>query len=394
MNTPPPSKISLILGLFLANRFMLLLAFPMDSLIFYGDYQHYFNVADMARRGFYPFVHYWYEFPPIFPYLNLALYYLAGQQLKNYSFLLATFLLLVESGNLYLLYQLAKKLASREAATQVAWIYSTLIVPLFFWLGNFDALTTFFILLTLYGLITDKPKLTALALGLGVMVKYLPILLLATIWRTQGFTTTLKYTVSTALISLIMFSPFIGLNPTMTLASLQAQLHKSSYETVWALIDGNDTTGNFGPLSDHFDPAKATTPLHRPSRLPTWLTLAPFALLGLYFFTRPAQLPPMQETVTFTTLTFLIFILWSKGWSPQWQTFLIPLILLTLPQARALLFIIALSFINFLEWPIILSRGLNELLPLTILTRTLLLALLTLTIYRETEREIVRKSAK
>jgi len=102
----------------------------------------------------------------------------------------------------------------------------------------------------------------------------------------------------------------------------------------------------------------------------------------------------MQDTVTFTTLTFLIFILWSKGWSPQWQTFLIPLILLTLPQARALLFIIALSFINFLEWPIILSRGLNELLPLTILTRTLLLALLTLTIYRETEREIVRKSAK
>jgi len=232
MNTPPPSKISLILGLFLANRLMLLLAFPLDSLIFYGDYQHYFNVADMARRGFYPFVHYWYEFPPIFPYLNLALYYLAGQQLKNYSFLLATFLLLVESGNLYLLYQLAKKLASREAAAQVAWIYSTLIVPLFFWLGNFDALTTFFILLTLYGLITDKPKLTALALGLGVMVKYLPILLLATIWRTQGFTTALKYTASTALVSLIMFSPFIGLNPTMTLAYLQAQLHKSSYETV------------------------------------------------------------------------------------------------------------------------------------------------------------------
>jgi hypothetical protein len=169
----------------------------------------------------------------------------------------------------------------------------------------------------------------------------------------------------------------------LTLASLQAQAGKSSYQTVWALIDGNTGTGNFGPLIDHFDAAKAGQPVNKPARLPTWLTFIPFGLLGLFILRQPSGLAqPEREAVVFTTLTFTIFFLWSQGWSPQWQTFLIPLLLLALPPRRAVLFIIGLSFINFLEWPIILSRGLNQLLPLTIMTRTALFILLAVELYQ------------
>ena len=97
----------------------MLLAFPLENLITYGDYQHYFNLADMSRpggctlitgtqQGCYPYIDYWYEFPPIFAYLNIGLYSLAQYQLKNYIFLLSFVLLLVECGNLYLLYRLAQ----------------------------------------------------------------------------------------------------------------------------------------------------------------------------------------------------------------------------------------------------------------------------------------------
>jgi hypothetical protein len=48
------------------------------------------------------------------------------------------------------------------------------------------------------------------------------------------------------------------------------------------------------------------------------------------------------------------------------------LLLLCFPEKRAVLFIIALGFINFLEWPVMLSRGMNQLLPITIIARTLL----------------------
>lgn len=379
--TTPDFLLALIL--FLTSRLMLLMAFPPENLITYGDYQHYFNLAGMTRQGFYPYLHYWYEFPPIFPYLNIAVYLLAGQQLKNYILLLAFVLLLVEGGNLYLLYRLAGTLRGPVQGVRVAWIYTALFVPVFFWLGNFDALTTFFILLGLYSLIKNQRVLLAIALGLGAMVKFLPAILLATIWRAKGWRVFLIYGAATLLISLLIFGPFLLANPTLTLASVQAQAGKSSYQTLWALLDGNWTTGNFGPLNDHFDPAKATQPVNNPARLPGWLTLIPFALVGLFIFTRPqTQAKPGMDAVIFTTLTFVIFFLWAQGWSPQWQTFLIPLLLLALPERRAVLFIVALGFINFLEWPVILSRGLNSLLPVTILARTLLFGLLAVELYQ------------
>lgn len=381
LQSPRTTNFTLILTLFFTSRLMMLMSFPPEDLITYGDYQHYFNLADLTRRGFYPYFHYWYEFPPIFPYLNIAVYSLAGQQLKNYILLLAFVLLLVECGSLYLLYRLAFALYNRTQALTIAWIYTALFTPIFFWLGNFDALTTFFILLALFSLLKNRRPLLIAALGLGTMVKFLPVVLLAAVWRRWRLKAAIICGVGTLLICLLIFGPFTFANPTMTLASLQAQAGKSSYQTVWAIIDGNLTTGNFGPLTDHFDPAKATRPINNPARLPTWLTLIPFGLLGLFIFTRPAGSNPDQDTIVFTTLTFIIFFLWSQGWSPQWQTFLIPLLLLTFPEKRAVLFIVALSFISFLEWPVILSRGLNQLLPLTIILRTLLLIVIAAELY-------------
>lgn len=316
---------SLILILFLTSRLMMLLAFPIDSVIVYGDYQHYFNVAGLSQVGgcafatgatapCFPYLNYWYEFPPIFAYLNIGVFYLAGGQFKNYVVLLGFVLLIAEAGNLILLYRLAGTLYGPVRAINTAWIYTALFVPIFFWLGNFDALTTFFILLALYALIQSKSKLLALALGLGTMVKFLPVLLLATVWRMKGLKPMLGYAAATVLISLVIFAPFALINPEQTLASLRAQAGKSSYQTVWAIIDGNDTTGNFGPLIDHFDSAKAGQPVNNPARIPTWLTIIPFGLLGLYVFTRPRTLSDVNlDAVIFTTLTFVIFFLWSQG---------------------------------------------------------------------------------
>jgi hypothetical protein len=235
----------------------------------------------------------------------------------------------------------------------------------------------------LYGLVRSKGWWLALGIGLGTMVKFVPFLLLATVWRAWGLRAMLFYGAAVAGLSLIILGPFLWVSPAFTLASLQAQAGKSSYQTVWALIDGNWTTGNFGPLRERLDPAKATQPVNNPARLPTWLTLVPFGLVGLFIFSRPRALVDAQaDAVIFTTLTFIIFILWSQGWSPQWQTFLIPLLLLALPVRRAVLFIIVLGFINLLEWPVILSRGLADLLSVTIIIRTLILILLGVELYQ------------
>jgi hypothetical protein len=66
--------------------------------------------------------------------------------------------------------------------------------------------------------------------------------------------------------------------------------------------------------------------------------------------------------------------------------FLIPLLFLSLPLRRAVMFVVVLGFVNLLEWPVILSRGLVQALPLTILARTLLFALLAWELYGQMRR--------
>ena len=63
--------------------------------------------------------------------------------------------------------------------------------------------------------------------------------------------------------------------------------------------------------------------------------------------------------------------------------FLIPLLLLSLPLQRAVMFVLVLGFVNLLEWPVIMSRGLFQLLPITVLTRTLVLGLLVWELYQQ-----------
>ena len=147
----PLADFSLILLLFFSSRLMLLLAFPPEDLITYGDFPYYFGLAELSQRGLFPFIDYWQEYPPIFPYLNLAIYSLAGTELKNYIALLGIVLLVIDCGNLYLLYRLSLQLRGPVRSLQVAWIYTALFIPIFFLFRSFDGLTTFFILLGCMG---------------------------------------------------------------------------------------------------------------------------------------------------------------------------------------------------------------------------------------------------
>jgi hypothetical protein len=136
-------------------------------------------------------------------------------------------------------------------------------------------------------------------------------------------------------------------------------------------------------VADHIDPAKAGLQLHNPSRIPWFITVPLFALIYLYLFSRPIDTKNKGVLLSFTGMTLCLFFLWSKGWSPQWQGMLIPLILLVFPNGHGALYCVVLGFINFLEWPIILSRGLNRLLIVTVPLRTLLMLLLLLEFYRQ-----------
>ncbi len=381
--------------LFLGLRLLLLIALPAETLFQYGDFQHYYNLAQWSAPGHcptgpaacWPLLDYWHEFPPPFPYLSALLMRGLGgggvPPFHTYAYGLAFVLLAADLGSLVLVHRLARRLYAADTAAWIAQVYAVLPAPLILGWWTFDGLTTFWMLLGLWALLERRDGLSAVAIGLGVVTKLAPVLLLPVVWRARPPMRAALITAGAASLALMVVAPFFVRAPAMASASLSAQASKSSYATVWAMVDGNlqtddgqPITGNFGPLNERFDPARANVGLHQPSRLPGWLTLAlAAAAFGVVWLRslRSGKAWSDQQAVLLLAFTWAVFVLWSKGWSPQWQQMLVPLILLTIPNRTGVLFALLLAGVSFLEWPVLLSRGLFWGYWLTIPLRTLLI---------------------
>ena len=373
------SSFTPLLLLFIALRLMMMATFPADNLTLYGDYPYYYKLALYSSQGLLPFLDYWSEYPPVFPFLSVGIYQLSrlfGGTYHAFVYLMGLVMLGFDTGNLLLLLRLARRLRGEATAERLGWVYSILFIPLIYTWWGFDTITTFFLLLALETLLSGQEWASAAAAAVGTLVKAMPLLILPLVVRTRPQRRWLLYgSVVVAMIGAALL-PLIAAGGSVALASLRFPLARPSWETVWALLDGNLTTGLLGSPADHFDLGKALAPDGNPARVPEWIRLGAFGLLYLFLFRKADLKGRPRRQVAFLALTLVVFFLWSKGWSPQWQLFLFPLLLLALPLRRSVLFILALSFVNLAEWPVLLSRGMHQGLYLTVPLRTLLFVLL------------------
>lgn len=390
----PRETLQLTVILFAGLRLTLLVVLPADALFRYGDFEYYYRLATWSVAGqcplgpgpCWPLLDYWYEFPPLFPYLSIGLLKLAGgggvPPFHVYAYGLALIMLLADLGTFALVYHLAARLYGAERAVWLAGAYALMPAPLILSWWTFDALTTLWMLLALWALLTRRDALSAAAIGLGVITKFVPLLLLPAAWRARPPAQALAMALGAGGVALGVLAPFVWQAPQVAAASLRAQAAKASYATIWAAVDGNlqtadglPITGNFGSLIEHFDLSRAAASLHNPSRIPGWLVLLAAGLVygGIWLNTwRPGAAWDDRRTVMLFGFTWAVFLVWSKGWSPQWQQMLVPLILLIHPNRQGILLALALAGLSFLEWPLLISRGLAWVYWLTIPLRTLL----------------------
>ncbi len=369
----------LLPSLFLFARLILLLGQTPDSLRGYGDFVHFYRLAQMGR----PFLDYWVEFPPIFPFFSRLILSLAGGRQHVYEYLLALGLSVLQAGSLHLFIRLAQDHLPEGEAERRAWVYFSLLVPLAYSWWYFDPLAVFAMLLGIYWMLKGKDVRAAVALALGMLTKWFPVLALPAAWRLRSVREAFRVTLISAGLVLLVWGLLYLRAPQMTLASLVSQVQKGSWQTLWALIDGNFGTGNFGPELERLDPALARVPQGNSARLPSLLTFVVFVGLGGLAFLRDRRPLSPLGAISLTGFAWSLFLLWSPGWSPQWILYLLPLILLTLPFRLAVLLSALLLIINLLEWPVLLSRGYFDGLWITVPIRTGLFVLLAVLWYRQ-----------
>ncbi len=372
--------------LFTSFRLMTLLLFEPGGYIL--DWSGYYvpgaNFVELSDRGFYPVFHYWMEYPPLFPWLAVLAYrlsmFIPAWRDPNlwFNLLLGCTFLLFEIGNFVLIYAIAFKLWKREGAVRCAWLYAGLFLPLMtllFWFENFSL---FFLLLGVYMIVRRRPVWGGIAAGIGLMVKMVPILIGPVALRVfPKISQKIIYVLAAGLVALLIALPFLLTNATFFLVPFLYQGSVGPWETVWALLDGYYIGGETTPLEIRFDPTDIVVSFHE-SRFPYILVVLAFIAIFLLLYTRRIDWQDNLKAVTFCGLSINLFLIFYKGYSPQWIINLLPFIVLLMPNLRGLAYSVLLMAANVLEFPIalILIPDHRWLFATAVLFRTLLLVLL------------------
>ncbi len=387
------------------------------------DSAYHFQLGRLAASGAYPFVNYWVEYPPFFPWLSVLAYRISAllpswiDQRLWFNLALHGLIVPFDIGNVVLVYQLSRRVNGESLAIKSAWLYAILFTPLFVVLGWFESIALFFWLLALWAILADRPVLAGIVIGLGILVKPYVALIgaVALLIYLGGAAPTfrrsirqlLKLIFAGAVTLLLGLLPFLLSSPQMVAAHLDTLLTLPGWSSPYALIDG--VIKHVDPkVADRFDVSLATNPLV-PSRIPWEIVTIAFGVIYLVILWRAirraaslSQLPPAarrahpertlseasaepkweskdaaraktaRAAIGFAGLTFIFYLLWSKGYSPQWSLYLIAVLCILTPNLPGTALIAVLEALYVIEWPItfILLRADTSYLTALVIVRT------------------------
>lgn len=320
-----------------------------------GDFFYYFQLGAFSREGLLPFRDWWSEFPPVPSILNVVVFQIFGRDYTTFAMGYGMLMLIFDAGNLIMVRRIGSRLYSAGTGMALAWIYAVLLAPAVLIWWNFEPMVAFFLLWSL-ALLIERRDLRSAGVGLvGTLIKFTPALVLAAVWRFRPPRAALRYTAALLGGFVLVYVLLFAQNAAMTAPSLTAQFNKASYETVWALLDGNYTTGNFGPSQERLNPANAYHLVGRPAVVPGFVRLGIALVVGLAAFAS-ARRRDERGMVYFVGLALLVFFLQAQGWSPQWLAQIMPLMLLAFPSRDGILALILLSIASFVEYPFLFIR--------------------------------------
>lgn len=349
------------------------------------DHLYYLHFPALSEAGFYPYLDYWSEHPPIFPWLAVGIYRLSllvpawGNSLLVYNSLLRWALLLFDTGSLVLLYAISCRLRPADEAVQTAVHYALSFAPFFVLLNWYDSIPLFFMLLAIWGMVEDRPAVSGLGAALGFLSKLFPVTVVPAAvqvfrkWPQWGIL--LGVMISIILAGLL---PFWLANPEQTTAHINNILSRPAYQTVWALLEGQTQFGLVAPLDLRIDPATAIVPT---SNKVNWVVISIiFFGVGGFLWIQPIDWREPKRSVAFVGLTFGLFLLYSRGLSAPWTILMIALTFLILHSWRALVYTWLVCLFVVMEWPVAYYIFLQTswVASLVIVLRTLLFVALTI----------------
>ncbi len=384
---------ALILIVFLTFRLMLPFVFRNGSYFVeaapdLGDYLRWGTLAD---SHLYPFVDYWSEYPPLFPWSVIGLYRISAllpawrlDQRLWFAVVLQSAMALFDAGNLILVYTLARQLGSKARAIRTAALFAGAFITAYAASGWYEPAPLFFLLLALQLALRDRFGWSALAAGFGFMIKIFPILIVPTaLRRLTPLRRQVGYLIVVTATILGLMLPFLIMRPDFVLAFVRSTLNRPTWLSIWALLDGNYLFGVALPIVDRFSADIVGSP--PVSQLPWPLIHVAFLGVFLFVYSRRIDWRRPLAPVALAGLTINLFLLWSKGFSGQFIVYAFPFVMLVMPNLRGVLYTALLSVLWVAEWPIAFQplEDQNWFIAWIVIARTVVLIALSLEYFQE-----------
>ncbi len=319
-----------------------------------SDVGAYEQRARLALQGLQPYLDYWVEYPPVFPWMASGLKLLSvplGSDEPAFQVLFSLTMVVFEAGILWLIHAIAVRAWDEPRGLVTAAAYAALFYPIYIANRHFESIAVFFLLLGVYLVIRERRHTAVLAIALGMLTKLFPAAALPALLAGQSWTGRARYVGLLVTAVAGALAPLALVGREFFVASWQTMLMRPGWETVWALADGYF---GFGWIHRYRQTPDTALEFNYTPDLPAaawWgaagLVAAIYAVLAL------RRSPPNPAAVVWTSgLALVAFALYLRGWSPQFMVWILPFVLLAYPGGRGYLLATGLSLLALLENPV------------------------------------------
>jgi len=359
----------------------------------WSDFLYYHELAGLAAQGFFPDIHFWVEYPPLFPWLAVGIYRLSltlpgwTQPFFWFDLILTAALAVADAGSVVAIDRLGDTYWGKGAGRRCATIYAAMFVPTFALLGWFDTLPTLFLLLALAWLCSTRMNaaptpgrsaLAGFAIGVGTMLKLFPLLALPAALVLHTPARAKVVSVIAAFLTIVLIAlPFYVAGHDTFLATFRNVLARGSWMSPWAILDGYYGTGTVASLPDRLY-FNVSALWGQPTRLPgLWWAAVLVGGVAYVWRGRAAwRVGTPRAAIALTGFSVALVLLLSRGFSQQFTVWLLPFVALILPDLTGAILAVLLALVDLVlegYLYVALFPTLHSLLWLSAGARTLLL---------------------
>ena len=318
-----------------------------------SDVGSYEQRARLVMQGLYPYLDYWVEYPPLFPWLASGLKLLSstfGGSDAAFQLIFSFTMLPFEAGTLWLIYAIGHRVWDEPRGLMAALTYALLFYPAYIANRHFESIPVFFLLLGTYLIIMNRRHFASLALALGILTKLFPLAGFPALMASQSSLGRVRLLGLGGLAVAGGIIPFFLVSQEYVVASIQNMMLRPGWETIWALADGYFSFG--WVHRDRLNPDTAIAFNYTPD-IPSyvwWGSVTVVAVIYGYIALRPVT-STAKSTVWGTGLAIVTFALFLRGWAPQFTVWVLPFVVLAYPGGRGFLLASILSTVALLESP-------------------------------------------